>query len=78
MNHPLRYDKDLHRKTYEVVCKKVKKFYGVPDAERFFQARRKAILDQCEPDEFGWGRYESLREWHEAISLAARMSPNVK
>lgn len=76
MKHPFRGDRNLHRKTYEVVCNKVRKFYGVLDAEKFFQARRTAILNQCEQDEFGWAKYGSLLEWHEAVILAERMSPN--
>jgi len=78
MKHPIRGDTELHRKTYEVVCNKVRKFYGVPDAELFFQARRAAIRNQCETDEFGWKGYESLKEWHEAVVLKARMSPNAE
>lgn len=74
MKHPFRGDRDICRKTYEVICKKVQRFYGVPDAERFFQAKRKAILDKCEQDEFGWAKYESLKEWHEAQILKAKLA----
>ncbi len=73
MKHPIRGDGELHRKTYEAMCAKVRRFYGVQDAEAFFRARRMAILNQCETDEFGWAKYESLREWHEAIVLSARV-----
>ena len=74
MKHPIRGDHAIHRKTYEVVCKKIQRFYGVADAESFFLARKKAILNKCVTDEFGWSKYESLKEWHEAKIIEARFS----
>lgn len=72
MKHPLRRDDDIGRKTYEVVCKKIQRFYGVADAEEYFRGKKKAISDKCEHDEFGWLGFDSLREWHEYISITAK------
>lgn len=72
MSHPL-MDKEIHRKTYEALCKKICKFYGVIDAERFYQAKRKSILDKCESDDFGFRTFATLKDWHEARVLVARV-----
>ena len=63
--HPIRDDPEVHCKTYEQVCNKFRKFYGIEDVEQFYAAKRQHIIDKCEPDEFGWAKHESLRAWHE-------------
>lgn len=72
MKHPIRGDENIARKTYEAICKKIQRFYGVEDAEEYFCQKRKSILDKCEHDEFGWGQFTSLKDWHEAKSIAAK------
>lgn len=75
MRHPIRGDKDVGRKTYEAICKKIQRFYGVSDAEEYFRRKKKAIADRCEHDEFGWAKFASLKEWHEAKSIAEKYGP---
>lgn len=76
MRHPIIGDNEIHRKTYEALCNKIRRFYAVPDAEQFFAATRRSILDKCTEDPFGWARYATLKDWHEAKVLAARLEPS--
>ena len=76
MKHPIIGNECLPREAYETVCRRIRTFYGVADAEAFFAAKRKEMLDKCTEDAFGWKRYATLKDWHESKVLAARLDPS--
>jgi len=55
--------KEAGSHSYHQICKKVCKFYGVKDAELWFQSNKKMILDLCKKDILGITKDNSLFDY---------------
>lgn len=58
--------------SYERLASKVRQHFGVKDAEVLFVSMVKVLRDTCQTHPMGIERYETLAEWHEAVTLMYR------
>lgn len=58
--------------SYNQLCQKIRKFYGVADAEHYFRCLTDSLRDKCQKGQCGIERFKDLKDWQAHMSLIYR------
>jgi len=69
---------EVFNHTYLQIRKKIERFYGVKDADEYFNNLKKSILSKCTKDTHKIVGFESLAEYCESVQMYRKYNYNFK
>lgn len=60
---------EVFNHTYYQICKKIENFYGVKNADDYFNNLRKSILNQCTKDTHNIVNFKNLFDYCENVQM---------